>query len=216
MIRVLIAEENPVLELGLRSLLKGIPEIDIVGDAGLTDSGVWRLAEWGGDGGPDLVLLGSAPPTAADRVRELVRARPGVRIVLLTSSQEPCPVLRTLAAGAHSCLLYGDFEPPELRKALLVTARGESYLSPPVAGALVTWLHGDGARVVRRDGARLTSRESEIMDLIAEGLTNREIADRLVISGKTVKNHAHSIYKRLGAENRALAVSRWNDLKARI
>jgi DNA-binding CsgD family transcriptional regulator len=89
-------------------------------------------------------------------------------------------------------------------------------LSPPVVTALVAWLHNGGGSAARqsRQDPRLTTREIEIMELISAGLNNRRIADRLVISEKTVKNHVHSIYKRLGATGRDHAVERWRKLNA--
>jgi DNA-binding NarL/FixJ family response regulator len=209
MVKVLIVDENPVMEIGLRSLLNAHPEIEVVGGApnGSPMADVIRLH------GPDVILLGASPPTA-DRIRALARDGRGARIVVLTSVAEPSVLLRAVAAGAHSCVLHGHFEPRELAEVVLATASGQSRLSATVLAGLVTWLHGNVSMNPRRPGAGLTPREIEIMGLITGGLSNRGIADRLVISEKTVKNHVHSIYKRLGADGRDHAIKRWHELKS--
>lgn len=195
MLRVLIVDENPVMELGLRSLLTGHPGIEVVGDT------------------PDVILLGVSP-LDAERVRVTARDAGRARIVLLSSAAEPSELSFALAAGAHSCLLYGHFDRGELAEVILATAAGQSRLSAPVVSGLVAWLHRGGSMSPRPVTAGLTSREAEVMGLISGGLSNRGIADRLFISEKTVKNHVHSIYKRLGAVDRDHAIRRWRDVRA--
>ncbi|MCW2903081.1 MAG: Two-component system response regulator [Streptosporangiaceae bacterium] len=209
MVRVLVLDENPVMELGLHSLLNADPEIEVVGGPsnGSPMAEVIRLH------GPDVILLGASPP-AADRIRALARDGRGARIIVLTSVADPAVLLRAVAAGAHSCIIHGHFKPRELAEVVLATARGQSCLSATVVAALVMWLHGNVSVDPRRSGPGLTPREIEIMGLISGGLNNRRIADRLVISEKTVKNHVHSIYKRLGADGRDHAIERWHEVKS--
>lgn len=209
MVRALIVDENPVMELGLRSLLNDHPEIEVVG--GTPNGG--PMADMIHAHGPDVILLSASPP-APDRIRALTRDGHGARVVVLTSMAETAVLLRAVAAGAHSCVLHGHFEPQELAEVVLATARGESRLSDTVVAGLVMWLHGNVSMDPRRPGPGLTPREIEIMDLIGGGLSNRGIAARLVISEKTVKNHVHSIYKRLGADDRDHAIKRWQELKS--
>lgn len=194
MVRVLIVDENPVMELGLRSLLTGHPGIEVAGDA------------------PDVILL-SVSPLDAERVRVIARDGGRARIVLLTPAAEPAELSSAVAAGAHSCLVHGQFEPRELAEVIVSTAGGQSRLSVPVVSGLVAWLHR-GSTSPRSVTAGLTRREAEVMGLISGGLSNRGIADRLFISEKTVKNHVHSIYKRLGAADRAHAIRSWRDVRA--
>jgi DNA-binding NarL/FixJ family response regulator len=211
MVKVCIVDANPVMEIGIRSLLKAHPEIEVVGGASNGDptADVIRLHD------PDVILL-SASPSDDDRVRAFARDGRGARIVVLTSAAEPSVLLRTVAAGAHSCVLHGDFEPGELAEVVLATARGQSRLPATVLAGVVQWLHGDMTIGPRAPEPGLTRREAEIMSLITGGLSNRGIADRLVISEKTVKNHVHSIYKRLGANGRDHAIRRWRDAKANL
>jgi two-component system nitrate/nitrite response regulator NarL len=191
MAKVLIDDENPVLRIGFEALLNTVPEIEVIRGGRLSRlESVRRYA-------PDVIVLCPAP-----------------RIVLVTSADDPRLLVAAIEAGAHSCAVHGHFEPPELVRIILDTAHGGSYLSPPAVTALVRWLHRGGAPESRRRPG-LTQRETEIMELIAEGLANRAIADRLFIAEKTVKNHIHNIYKRLKADGRDHAVARWRDLAAR-
>jgi DNA-binding NarL/FixJ family response regulator len=207
MVRVLVLDENSVMRLGLRSLLNAHPDIDVVGGMpdGAAAADALRLSS------PDVILF-SISPLDTDRVRALARDARGARIVLLTSVAEPAALSRAVAAGAHSCVLHGQFQPGELAEVVVATACGQSYLSAPVVNGLVAWLQGDVLTSPRPVGPGLTSREIEIMRLITGGLSNRGIADRLFISEKTVKNHVYSIYKRLGAEDRGHAIRRWRDV----
>ena len=205
MVRVLILDENSVMRLGLRSLLAAHPDIDVVG--GMPDGAA--VADALRQSSPDVILF-SISPLDAGRVRALARDAHGARIVLLTSDAEPAALSRAVAAGAHSCVLHGHFEPRELAELVVATACGQSHLSAPVVTGLVTWLHGNANPQPVEAG--LTSREIEVMSLIIGGLSNRGIADRLFISEKTVKNHVHSIYKRLGVEDRGHAIRRWRDV----
>jgi DNA-binding NarL/FixJ family response regulator len=201
--KVLIDDENPVLRIGFEALLNSVPEIEIIPSGRLSRlECVHRYA-------PDVIVLG-APVPPVEGILELTRIRPASHVVIVTSADDPRLLVGAIEAGAHSCVVYGHFEPHDLVRIILDAARGESYLSPPAMTALVRRLHGAGAAESRRPG--LTRREAEIMELIVAGLTNRAIADRLFISEKTVKNHVHNIYKRLKAGGRDHAVARWRDL----
>ncbi|GAA2595140.1 response regulator transcription factor [Actinomadura fulvescens] len=226
-VKVLIAEENPVIRLGLHTSLKNAhPALVVVGD-GDGDEGGDSGGGGGGTGGggghagdhalvdrvrrhrPQVVLLGGPP--LGERVTALHNADLRTRVIVLSAGVSPRSLVRVLAAGAHGCLLYGHFEPCELVDVVRAVAEGEACVSPPVMTALVRGLH-EGELTVSGRRALLTPREAEIMDLVAAGLTNRQIAARLVIAEKTVKNHVHQIYKRLGVYDREHAAFRWNEL----
>jgi two-component system nitrate/nitrite response regulator NarL len=210
MVKVLVIDENPVLRLGVISLLTDDSDIELVGENINSRPDVDALGRYG----PDVIVFGASPP-AIDRIRALARNNFGARLAVLTSTMDPDVLLRVLTAGAHSCVVHGHFQPQSLPRAVLATARGESVLSPPVVTALVAWLHNGGSSGDQRQGdPRLTTREIEIMELISAGLNNRRIANRLFISEKTVKNHVHSIYKRLGAAGRDHAVRQWRTLNS--
>jgi two-component system nitrate/nitrite response regulator NarL len=211
MFKVLVIDDNPVIGLGVFSLLTDNPEIELVDKPLNFRPNVQALGKYG----PDVIVFGASPP-AIDHIRLLARNAFGARLAVLTSTTDHGVLLRVLAAGAHSCVVHGHFEPQALPRAVLATARGESVLSPPVVTALVSWLHGGGGATANGSpqDPRLTAREIEIMELICAGLNNRRIAARLVISEKTVKNHVHSIYKRLGATGRDHAVERWRKMNS--
>ncbi|WP_242887579.1 LuxR C-terminal-related transcriptional regulator [Actinomadura litoris] len=206
-VRVLIVSNNPVVRIGLHALLRSAPMLDVVGNGGLGNctAEARRLT-------PDVVLLDATPPPTAD-IGALGRAGHGGRIIVVTAEHDPAVLVETLMAGAHCCLVYGHFEPQGLAEVVLAADRGESHLSPPAATALVRWVH-DGRPARVRPTPALTPREVEIIELIAAGLTNRQIARHLVISEKTVKNHAHQIYKRLDADGREHAIARWRELNS--
>lgn len=212
MVKVLVIDDNPVLGLGVFSILADSPEIELVDRPLNFGSNIQTIGQYG----PDVIVLGSSRPSS-DHIRALAGNGFGARLAVLTSTTEPGILLGVLLAGAHSCVVHGHFEPHSLQRTVLATARGESVLSPPVVTALVSWLHrgGGGADDLGEQDPRLTTREIEIMELICAGLNNRRIADRLVISEKTVKNHVYSIYKRLGATGRDHAVERWRTLNSR-
>jgi DNA-binding NarL/FixJ family response regulator len=201
MTRVLVVEQNLIMRLGIHQLLEGTPGVQVIETAatGLA-TGIEAHA-------PGVVLLGLAEARA---VRELERIESAMtRVVVLTAIDNPAVLVRALAAGAHGCLVYGHFGRPELVSAIEAAVRGESYLSPPAATAVVAWLHSGRQG---RSADELTPREAEIMELIFQGYSNRRIAAYLFISEKTVKNHVHQIYRRLKADNRDHAMSRWRDL----
>ena len=209
MVKVIVVDDNPVLGLGVFSLLTDNPEIELVDKPFDSRTDVQALGRYG----PDVIVFGASPPTI-NHIRLLAGNGFGARLTVLTATTDPDILLRVLTAGAHSCVVHGHFEPQSLPRTVLATARGESVLSPPVVTALVGWLHnGGGSMADQRQDPRLTTREIEIMELISDGVNNRRIADRLVISEKTVKNHVHSIYKRLGATGRDDAVERWRALR---
>ncbi|GAA4231775.1 response regulator transcription factor [Actinomadura meridiana] len=199
----MVVSDNPVSRIGFRSLLGTAASVDVVG-SGTVERAVagLRVHE------PDVVLLEGSPPADSAIAR---LARSGARVVVVTAELDPLVLVKIVAAGAHGCLVYGHFEPRALADVLVAAGRGESSLSRPAVTALVRWVHDGGAP---RPDPGLTAREAEILELIAAGLTNREIARRLVITEKTVKNHAHQIYKRLGATGREHAAERWIELNS--
>jgi DNA-binding NarL/FixJ family response regulator len=110
--------------------------------------------------------------------------------------------------------VHGHFEQEQLVDAVVGTAAGHAHLSPPAAAALVDLVHAQAEPPTGPAASGLTPRECEVMELVAAGLTNHEIADRLVISRKTAKNHVHHVYKRLNVDSRMAAVTAWRAISA--
>ncbi|MDQ1645463.1 MAG: hypothetical protein QOJ50_1647 [Cryptosporangiaceae bacterium] len=205
-VSVLIADDNPVLRLGLRALFDGDPRICVAGESGDGAQAVRSVAEFD----PDVLLLNLRPPGAGalGALAELRRAGSPARTVIVAGVSDPDTVIHLIAAGASGYLVHGYFGRQDLVDAVLGTAAGRAYVSPPAAAALIRYVHAQipAAPAV---GAALTRREREVLKLLADGLSNGQIADRLTISGKTVKNHVHHIYKRLNVLSRDDAVALW-------
>jgi DNA-binding NarL/FixJ family response regulator len=204
---VVIADDNPVVRMGLRSLLNVSHAVTVVGDAADGEEAVALVSELE----PDVVLLDVRMPVL-DGVGVAARIRGRTRILMLTYSDEPEVIRAAFANGAAGYLVHGSFGTEELVSAVVSTAGGASELAPQVAAVVLD----PGAAPVaqqpatgRDGGAGLTVREREIMDLVAEGLTNGEIARHCFLSEKTVKNHLNRVFAKLGVRSRAEAVAIW-------
>jgi DNA-binding NarL/FixJ family response regulator len=195
-IRVVIADDNAIVRAGLTQLLTSSEEIDLVGVASNGAQAIELVTEHS----PDVVLIDLVMPEVdgVGATRTLVANQPDLPIVVLTSFSDRERILAALDAGAVGYLLK-DGDPEELVSGLLAAARGESPLHPRAAGALLS------ARRNSPDGRRLSAREQEVLDLIADGLSNKRIAMRLEISEKTVKAHLTRIYSQLGVSDRTEA-----------
>ena len=211
-VRVLLADDNAVLRMGLASLLGSDERITLVAEAENGAEAV-RLAE---EHRPDVVVLDVRMPEM-DGVSAAARMPGDTRILMLTYSDEPEVISTAMASGAHGYLVHGSHTPDEILNAVVAAARGMSVFGPAASAVLFDpdRLRGLGSEA--RDGdagsraARfgLTAREVEILDLVADGRTNREIAQACFLAEKTVKNHINRIFAKLAVTTRAEAVSRW-------
>lgn len=196
MIRVMLAEDHPVVRAGLRELLSGENDIEVVGAAA---DGV-EAVEMVGAVKPDVVLMDISMPRmdGIEATRRIATAEPEVHVVILTSFSDQKGILAAFDAGATGFLLK-DAEPDELFRGIRAAAAGESPLSLTAAGVLLR------SRREHDGPEELTKREQEVLGLVAEGLPNKLIARRLEISEKTVKTHLTSIYRRIGVDSRTEA-----------
>lgn len=203
-LRVVLADDNPVVRLGLTSLLESTGQLVVVAAEGDGRAAVEATRRER----PDVVLLDIRMPVV-DGVAATEALAADYPVLVLTHSEEPVIVERALAAGARGYLVHGTFTADELVRAVLGTADGQSHLSPPAAAAMMAAVRrptGASAAGLPHD---LSDREVEVMDLIAKGLSNREIAATLFLSEKTVKNHVNRIFAKLHSPNRAAAIARW-------
>ncbi|RSM87571.1 DNA-binding response regulator [Kibdelosporangium aridum] len=207
-IRVLLVDDQPLIRAGFRMFLAAEPDIEIVGEAGNGREAV-RLAR---KCRADVVLMDIRMPEfdGIDATREIADSEDlaGVRILVLTTFENDENVVRALRAGA-SGFLGKNVEPAELLRAIRVVAAGEALLSPAATRGLVSQFlsHVQPDPLPAPEGLdRLTEREREVLVLVAHGLTNDEIGERLFLSPLTVKTHANRAMAKLGARDRAQLV----------
>lgn len=192
-VRVLLADDHTLVRAGIRSLLQSIPDVEVVAEAQDGKQALQLIAEHR----PDIVLLDIAMPVlnGLETASRVAKAYPNVRVVMLSMHASEEYVLQALRVGAVGYLLKGA-STEELRMAIEAVACGEAYLSPPVSKHLVS------AYVSRVSGeagplARLTRRQREMLQLVAEGRSNKEIAQLMDIGLKTVETHRTELMKRL-------------------
>lgn len=201
MIRVLVVDDHGVVRSGLRAFLGALPDTEVVGEAA---DGVQALAEIGRlettGGLPDVVLMDLQMPNldGIEATRQIRGRHPRVRVVAMTSFSEPERVNAALSAGAAGYLLK-DADASEVGRAVRAAYAGEVHLDPVVARALTRTL------VTGHQSTTLTARERDILVLVAQGLNNQDIADRLVISERTARSHVSSILAKLGLASRTQA-----------
>lgn len=205
MIRVLIVDDNPVIRRGVAALLSDADGIQVVGEAADGHEAVNMAAAVR----PDVVLLDVRMPVM-DGVAAAGPLSQRARVMMLTYTDETEHVVEAIRNGASGYLVHGQFEADELVGRVRQLAAGETVLSPAVVGTVFDALRRTPGSPDEASGpASLTGREREIMNLISQGLTNQQIAERFVLSEKTVKNHVNRIYGKLGASNRAHATALW-------
>ncbi len=201
MISVLICDDHAVVRYGVMAVLEAHGDFRLVGAVGDGDAAI-ALAQ---RDPPDVVLMDLLMPgrNGVETTREIKRVSPRSRVMLLTSHEGDEHLVDAMQAGATSYLLK-DTPPAELVQAIERTARGEPALHPKIAAAMVRALTGPAAGSASAADA-LTEREAQVLNLIAEGLPNAAIAQRLGVSEKTVKNHVTSILAKLQVEDRTQA-----------
>lgn len=191
-IRVLIADDHALLRAGIRSLLDGLADIEVIAEAG---DGIEALAKVIAQR-PDIALLDIAMPrqNGLQTATRITEQAPGTRTIILSMHADEEYVREALQAGVSGYLLK-DSAPTELELAIRAVARGETYLSPAVSKQVMA----DYLRFTSGEGPRdiLTPRQREILQLIAEGQPNKVIAARLQISIKTVETHRTQLMDRL-------------------
>jgi two-component system response regulator NreC len=199
--RIVIAEDHTILREGLRALLSAEPQFDVVGEAEDGRAAI-RLCE---DLVPDLVLMDLSMPRmhGFEAIKEIKRQSPDVKIIALTVHKTDEYILATLQAGADGYVLK-DATHSELVMAIKNVLKGKRYLSPGVSEKVIEgYLEGKETLRTRSAWDTLTRREREILKLIAEGYKNKEVADYLCISLKTVEKHRANLMKKLDLHNAA-------------
>jgi two-component system, NarL family, response regulator LiaR len=189
MIRIVIVDDHPVVRDGLAAMLSRVDAIKLA-----------RALK------PDVILMDLEMPLmdGATAIRQLRDADPATRVLVLTAYDTDERILHAIQAGAQGYLLKG-VPRDELFRGIRIVNEGGSLLQPAVAAKLLTHV---GQLLKKDDEDALTDRELEVLGLLTRGLRNKEIAEKLIISERTVKFHVGVIFQKLGVSNRAEAVSR--------
>lgn len=197
MIRLVIVDDHPVVRGGLRDTFADAADILVVGEAGDGAEGVRRAHSLAAD----VVLMDLRMPgmDGVAATAALGEQLPDARVLILTTFDSESDVLPAIEAGAIGYLLK-DALPDELMRAVRAAARGESVLAPSVTQHLM-------GQVRRPSGGQLTDREKQVLQLVANGSSNREAAAALFIGEASIKTHLQHIYDKLGARDRASAVA---------
>ena len=194
-IRVLVADDHAVVREGIRHVLAEAHGFDVAGEASSGEEAIRLAAECE----PDVIMLDVSMPggTGLEVIGDVQRAAPQARVLILSVHDEAEYVLQAVRAGAHG-YLRKDSSPNELREAVRAVDRGESYFSPTMATRLSDALRIESDRSTRQSKlAQLTARERDVLEGIANGETNKEIAARYGISPRTVETHRESLMRKL-------------------
>lgn len=201
MIRIVLADDHTLVRTGMRLLLESFPDVQVVGEAADGLEALEQIERHR----PDCVLMDLAMPglNGVEAVRRATKQFPGIPILVISMHADEAYVHRALTAGAAGYLLKGSAT-EELQLAVSTVCRGETYLTPAISRTLV-------AALARKAGASepaspldvLTPRQREVLRLVAEGNSTKQVAARLGLSTKTVEAHRHAIMERLGIRDLA-------------
>ncbi|HAX71028.1 MAG TPA: response regulator transcription factor [Anaerolineales bacterium] len=206
-IKLIIVDDHKLFREGIKALLTVTDDIEIVGEA---EDGATALKKIR-DLEPDVILMDiNMPGLNGIRVTEQILAQhPQTRIIMLTMLEDDASIFHAMRAGARGYLLKGA-EPEEVLSVIRAVAEGQALFGPAIATRLIQYFKELSAKPAVSDSLfpELTDRELELLRLIAQGLNNQEIAHKLVISPKTVRNHITNIFSKLQVADRAQAIVR--------
>lgn len=196
-VKILITDDHPVVRMGIRGMLDGEPDFEVVGEAENGNEAVEMVSKLR----PDVVLMDLRMPemdgvAATEKIRE---THPDTHILVLTTYESDADILRAIETGATGYLLK-DTPKEELFSAIRTVSEGKSPLAPAVASRLMR-------RMRSPEEEALSAREIEVLSLVAEGASNKQIAKELWIGETTVKSHLLHVYEKLGVTDRTAAVT---------
>ncbi len=204
-IRVLLVDDHPVFRHGLRALLASLGTVDVVGEGASGEDAVALAQQLS----PDVVVMDLHMPGlgGVDATRRITAATPGIGVLVLTMFDDDDSVFAAMRAGARGYLVKGA-DTPDVIRAITAVAQGEAIFGPSVAKRVLAFLTRPLSAYDEQLFPELTSRERETLDLLAAGCSNTEIARRLYLSPKTVRNNVSSIFTKLQVADRAHAIVR--------
>ncbi len=207
-IRVLIADSHMINRYGLRAFLEPIQDIEVIADVATVRGAIEKAAALN----PDVVLMDAAMPdgNGLEAIRAIKQRQPRTAILVLASRAEPDMCRHAIVAGAAGYLVAKDLTPEVLASSIRAAHGGKGMIDPDIVRLMVERLHGSShlsAAAAVRSQYGLTEREVEILILVAQGLSDKEIAAQLFVSDSTVKTHLRAIYGKLKLRNRAHAAA---------
>jgi DNA-binding NarL/FixJ family response regulator len=205
-IRVLIADDHPLVRDGLKAALASLPDVEVVAEAATGQAAVREALLHR----PDVVVMDLQMPdtNGVEATRELRRALPSAAVLVLTMFDDDDSVFAAMRAGARGYVLKGA-EQQEIARAITAVAAGEAIFGPAVATRVLAYFTSPPRAAT--PFPELTAREREVLDQLAAGHSNQQIAQRLTLSAKTVANHLSSIFAKLQVADRAQAILRARD-----
>jgi len=204
-IRIVLADDHPVFRDGLRALIDRSPDLELVGEAATGPEAVAVAAA----NNPSVILMDIRMPgmTGIEATRQILQAQPDARILVLTMSEDDDSLFAAMRAGARG-YLPKDADSEDLVRAIRAVAVGDVIFGESIATRLQSFFRADRGRPASDPFPELTDREDEVLELIARGRSNGEIARRLEISDKTVRNHVANIFNKLHVADRSQAIVR--------
>jgi DNA-binding NarL/FixJ family response regulator len=203
-LRIVLADDHPLFRHGLRQLLEQVAGHTVVAEAGDGEAALAAVAEHA----PDIVVMDLTMPqlSGLEATRRIAAEHPGTAVLVLTMNEDDASVFAALRAGARGYVLKGC-DSGEFLRAVGAVAAGEALFGPAVAARISAFLAG-GPPGTRLAFPELSAREREVLDALAAGRNNTEIARALFLSPKTVKNHVTSVFAKLQVADRAQAIVR--------
>ena len=207
-VRVLVVDDHPLYREGLVTAVSTIPDKEVVGEAADGEEALRLVAALA----PDVVVMDLHMPgtNGVDATRRLTASHPDVAVLVLTMLENDESVFSAVRAGAKGYLLKGANR-AEIGRALDAVVHGEVVFSAGIAQRVMAWFAAGPGEPQVAPFPALTEREREVLDLVARGLTNAAIAQRLFLSDKTVRNHVSNVFAKLHVAGRAEAVARARD-----
>lgn len=204
-LRVLICDDHTLFRDGLRALLATAPDTELAGEATTGEEAI----EYSVTLQPDVVIMDIQMPgiNGIEATRRILDASPHVKVLVVTMFEDDNSVFLAMRAGAHGYVLKGA-KHEEMLRAIRAVAGGEAIFSPAIAGRLIDFFARIPPTLPRQVFPELTGREREVLELIAQGHKNAEIAQRLVLTDKTVRNHVSNILNKLQVADRTEAALR--------